>query len=638
MGRSFKFKNESVLLLIIFIFILVSSVTMTNVFAGDGEKTALAKENTSDNGSQTEASGLESVHCQPDTGWVWAVGSDQPETASSAQEALAQAGIDAIVQATSIGETDSCGKFVPYAIDFELEFHEENPSISSNQTAYFDKIESILVAYGQPQLGNVKIKLASGEIVHLNKATQIDSKKVSTATTQVNAALPWQATGIIITATEEVEIAVTSGQWTHWLGQRPYNNGIGEDYICANIMPADQCTEPLPEARKGSLIGQVGTHIFAIGSSTTLNSPQSGELYLRINDEDAGLFDNDGVLTVTVSISEPPPPPPPLDGSERKVYVVVYDPQLSSTYGNQLLSDYMNWYDHATLTQGTINFFTQASDNELTYAVVATTTITDGWPIKVDGFRYTESEYLNVMEHGGTPHSPDAVDYNAIVNDPDLDICGKANRNEIDEVWIYNGPYFGFYESTLVGPGAYWYNSPPVPGPHDCNRLIPIMGPSPERGVDSAVHNFGHRTESAMRQVYGSWEQNRTAHSWEQFALVDALSPDYDYSGCGNTHYPPNGTSDYDYTNNSTADTNCADFANYPDLNNPADVIEPVTCTTWGCNGVGYYDYWFSHLPANFGCGPDDVSSNWWPYIYEPAKALNPSSLCQYIFLPSIFR
>ncbi|WP_322488133.1 hypothetical protein [Chloroflexus sp.] len=66
----------------------------------------------------------------------------------------------------------------------------------------------------------------------------------------------------------------------------------------------------------------------------------------------------------------------------------------------------------------------------------------------------------------------------AIVNSPAFDICGKANRGEIDEVWIYNGPYFGFFESSLVGPNAFRYNSPPVAMPHTCNRLIPIMGPT----------------------------------------------------------------------------------------------------------------------------------------------------------------
>lgn len=316
----------------------------------------------------------------------------------------------------------------------------------------------------------------------------------------------------------------------------------------------------------------------------------------------------------------------PFETFHRKVYVIVYDPILSN---GQYLSDYLGWNDYSELTQGTTDFFRRVTDGRLNYTIVYTTIVTDGWPVKIDGFRYTEEEYLAVINGQSSPHTPDTVDYNVIVNSPDFDICGKANRGEIDEVWIYNGPYFGFYESTLVGPGAYWYNSPPVPEPYDCNRLIPIMGPSPERDLDNAIHNFGHRTESTMKRVYGGWENNRTAHNWERFALVKALSPDYFYSGCGNIHYPPNGTSDYDYANLTPVLSNCDDFVNYPDLGDPAETAKPVDCSAWGCDQIGYLEYWFSHLPSNYGCGPDEVSSDWWKYFVDPALALDPSSPCQ---------
>jgi hypothetical protein len=38
-------------------------------------------------------------------------------------------------------------------------------------------------------------------------------------------------------------------------------------------------------------------------------------------------------------------------------------------------------------------------------------------------------------------------------------------RGEIDEIWLFGGPYFGFYESRMAGPGAFWCNAPPLPGP-----------------------------------------------------------------------------------------------------------------------------------------------------------------------------
>ncbi|MBL0268188.1 MAG: choice-of-anchor D domain-containing protein [Chitinophagaceae bacterium] len=294
----------------------------------------------------------------------------------------------------------------------------------------------------------------------------------------------------------------------------------------------------------------------------------------------------------------------------------------------QKLSEYELWNDNSVITQQTIDFFKQASNNKLNYNVVDTTIVTNGWPELTDGFSYTESNYLAVLAGQQTAHSPNGVNYNKIVNSAEFDICGKLNRGEIDEVWIYNGPWFGFYESTLVGPGAYFINSPPVNGPHGCNRLIPIMGPSVERTVHEAVHNFTHRTESIMTKVYGSWQQNNTSHSWDKFGLVKALSPNYSYSGCGSSHYPPNGAADYDYSNTSATLSNCNDFSNYPNLSDPLQVSQPVTCLIWDCTGLGYYGYWFSHFPQHPGCGPDNVSNDWWTYFTNPALALYPSNAC----------
>jgi hypothetical protein len=329
--------------------------------------------------------------------------------------------------------------------------------------------------------------------------------------------------------------------------------------------------------------------------------------------------------------------PPPPGVYNKKVYVIVYDPILSS---GQKLSAYLHWNDHAVLTQGTIDLFKQVTNNRVQYGVVYASIVTDGWPELIDGFRYTEATYLAMINGQSPPHKPEGVDYNKIVNSTQFDICGKLNRGEIDEVWIYNGPGFGFYESTLAGPGAYWYNSPPVPGPTGCNKLLPIMGPSPERGLDCAIENFGHRTESTMVQVYGSWQQNRTSHNWERFALVKALSPNYSYSGCGNIHYPPNGTRDYEYDNSSTVMSNCGDFINYPNLGDPAVVAQPVTCSAWSCDHLAYFRYWYSHFPSNTGCAPDRVANDWWNYFADPALALNPSSACYPFrnFIPNVMK
>jgi hypothetical protein len=318
------------------------------------------------------------------------------------------------------------------------------------------------------------------------------------------------------------------------------------------------------------------------------------------------------------------------DPITKNVYVIVYDPLLGN---GQKLSQYLGWNSHATITQQTVDFFKQATNNRMNYVIAQTTIVTSGWPELVDGFKYTEQQYLAVLSNQQPHHEPKEVDYNRIVNSPAFDICGKVNRGEIDEVWIYNGPWFGFYESTLVGPGAYAFNSPPVGGTHNCNRLIPIMGPSPERVADEAVHNFGHRGEATMTKVYGSWQQNNTSHNWNKFALVKIQSPSYSYSGCGSIHFPPNGTfqdgDGYDYDNPSDVLSNCDDFANYPNLSDPLQVAQPVNCSRWGCNQLGYLQYWFGHFPSFTGCGPDNVANDWWKYFSNTGYAVYPANACQ---------
>jgi YVTN family beta-propeller protein len=317
----------------------------------------------------------------------------------------------------------------------------------------------------------------------------------------------------------------------------------------------------------------------------------------------------------------------------RKVYVLVYDPILSN---GQRLSARLGWNAHAAITQGTVDFFRQVSGNRLQYTVVQTTVVGEGWPEKIDGFRYTEQEYLAVASGQAQPHQPDAVDYAKIINTPAFDICGKLNRGEIDELWVYNGPAFGFYESRLVGPNGYWFNAPPLDTGTSCNKLLPVMGPSPHVGLTNAVHNFGHRAEAVMTQVYGSWDQTMAPrHNWERFARSRINTRGAGTtSGCGDIHHPPNAAAGYEYGNPATVLSTCEDFTNYPNLGDPASTAQPTTCAAWGCSELGYYSYWFGHLPSTPGCGPDGVANDWWRYFAEPALALAPASLCPTVVLP----
>ncbi len=121
----------------------------------------------------------------------------------------------------------------------------------------------------------------------------------------VSATQGWQDTGINIQPGMAVTVEVIAGQWTHWTGTKPYNPGDGDIYyICADHMAASQCVEPVPDFAQGGLIGRIDGEAFGIGSVGEIFLQESGNLYLRINDGDDGLFDNDGELTVRISLSD----------------------------------------------------------------------------------------------------------------------------------------------------------------------------------------------------------------------------------------------------------------------------------------------------------------------------------------------
>lgn len=307
---------------------------------------------------------------------------------------------------------------------------------------------------------------------------------------------------------------------------------------------------------------------------------------------------------------------PPIN---KNIYLIIYNPVLEN-HNNQKLTTYMNWQDPDALTSTTISWFQTISGGRINYSV-AKRVESDSIPVKQDGFMYTDDSILACYSNSSLCHSPDAVDYSKILID--FGVCDALNNNQIDEVWMFGGPYFGYYESRLAGPNGYWYNSSPLTGT-TCNKLVPIMGFSYERQLNEMVHDFGHRTESTMSRVYGDWSENRTRHPWDMFGLVKKQSPNYTYSGCGSVHYPPNGLTDYDYQNQAYVNSNCDDFFNYPNLQNPPS-LKSVNCSAWGCSEIGYYEYWFKHIPSVAGNSHDGTLNDWWQYIMDPNKALLPT-------------
>jgi len=309
---------------------------------------------------------------------------------------------------------------------------------------------------------------------------------------------------------------------------------------------------------------------------------------------------------MTIIVSEIPPP----EILTPKVLLLIFNPIIESR-GSRRLTEVYGWNNPDNLASQYIGDIKSVSSNFVNYTIVERMEV-DAFTTYTDGYSLDDATYLSCWEarncdHGDAGRGQPMIDYQFMTQQYNL--CEKLNAGEIDEVWTFSYPYSGFWESTLAGPGAFWYNSPPVTGT-TCNKLLPIMGFSYERGVGEMLEDLGHRTESVMTYVFGSWAPNEN-HDWNKFTLYDKVAPGK--ANCGNVHYGPNSLSDYDWANTNYVDSYCDDWYNYPTLQG---IKKLVNCTTWGCEIRGHHKWWLKHLPRAGGTTNGKLN-NWWRYIVD---------------------
>lgn len=294
----------------------------------------------------------------------------------------------------------------------------------------------------------------------------------------------------------------------------------------------------------------------------------------------------------------------------KRILLLIYDPRMF--LGIPLVED-RGWFDYDELTTQIIRNFRESTGGYLNLEIAERVVVRD-WPVKTDGFKYTRRSYNRCVDSGGSRcHSPDSADYLAMIEE--VDACTKLNNGEIDELWIWGGPWFGFHSARLAGPGAYWVNSPPLLGT-TCEDVLPIMGFNYERGLDMASVNFGFRIDSTMRFVFGSWEREET-HAWNKFSMLD--SDLRGRGGCGNSVYTVNSPSAWIFDSRNTVRSRCDEFFNYPEV---GDEFKQVNCIEWGCDIPSYYRWWWRHIPRKEGTNYDEhagreIMNNWWKYIFD---------------------
>jgi hypothetical protein len=318
-----------------------------------------------------------------------------------------------------------------------------------------------------------------------------------------------------------------------------------------------------------------------------------------------------------------------------KVAVVYQDPILPTT--NRIHEEF-GWRDPRLLVPALVRHFRECTDSIVNFQIVETV---DAYQLftRYKGAYLSISQYVSLLKEPGwttlkaaSDSGRLAFDYREFVKFYKFD--EKRNAGQIDEVWVFAAPYLAMYESQLLGPNAFWWNSPPIRDGTALTKLLSVMGLNYERGVDQAFHSFGHRVESAMVQAYleaqgKPWNPKSTTPTpWDLFTRIDRDMPGLAH--VGNVHFPPNGARDYDYGNTRLVTSFAENWYRYPYL---FDQSSQVNVTTWyytpgeplaeGLDHLGYLRWWYGHLPRYKGVS-GGVLNNWWYYAadYEAAVAL----------------
>ncbi len=313
----------------------------------------------------------------------------------------------------------------------------------------------------------------------------------------------------------------------------------------------------------------------------------------------------------TPTPSAPPAVTPvPIDAALQvispRVLTVVFDPIVDPANGTRLLqtqyAQYWNSVDD--LLAGYVADLEECSGGLLKFREVQRETV-DHFPLRESGKRYAGPDFLQALAHTVPVDEKDLCNYQALADE--LRLVERVANDEFEEVWMFGPPYAGFYESRMVGAGAFWCNAPELPA---TGRRFVLMGFNYERGVGEMLEDMGHRAESMLWRIYG--DQPGPANIWERFKRYDLTHPGQ--AEVGMMHWAPNSEAEYQWDNARLVPSKCDDWYNFPNFQG---TVKQVNCNDWGGGGIrDHHKWWFKHLPKVEG-STNGIRNNWWHYLTQ---------------------
>jgi hypothetical protein len=252
------------------------------------------------------------------------------------------------------------------------------------------------------------------------------------------------------------------------------------------------------------------------------------------------------------------------------------------------------------LTTGVVTALQKGTKNYLTYSVIDRKEFLEAIPLRSEKYNGLPlPNYMQMMEK--------------------VNVCDYVDNKEVREVWIwsYAGTGKAGWESNFSSK-TYGdisnSNRDPTDLPY-CKHSYTVYDYNYGREVAEAVHDHTHQYE----QLFG--EINNDLF-WNKFVGSSNHS-------CGWTHFPPNGTKDYDYENTTNAQSTCSHWYDSKPIG------ETTNCSAWGCNQLSFLIWWMQHIPGyNNSIQMDDKDMrNWWDFVADYDTTIQEGKS---LFVPAI--
>lgn len=274
-----------------------------------------------------------------------------------------------------------------------------------------------------------------------------------------------------------------------------------------------------------------------------------------------------------------------------------------------------------------MNAINTASQGVAYYTLVGGQQV-DAYPVKTDGFQYTDATYLNCLNNGVGCHNPDAANMNSILST--YNICSMLNANQFDELWIFGAPYMGIPVVSSAGPTS--YPSHLYISGTGCNKPLVVTSFGYNPSLYNRYENIASRMNEAIWAGYGigNLYGQTNFDLWnvaKAFSAYQGSNPGQ--AGCGFVGTAPNSTVENGPSNIAgTVPSRCVDFANnYPYLTNRYDSVPTTSigCSSWGCSDAGLATWYLSTVPKYKG-RTNGKWDNWWRYFYNYDASVNYNS------------